>query len=153
MSPEARFQKINIMLPRPPRPIATYSSAVRVDRLLYVSGHGPVRNDGTQIRGKVGTDLTFEEASEAARVVGLGILSTVRSTLGSLDKVERLVKVLGFINSSPDFTRHSEVLNGFSDLMVEVFGEAGRGARSAVGTISLPMNIAVEVEAIFEVRD
>jgi enamine deaminase RidA (YjgF/YER057c/UK114 family) len=105
------------------------------------------------IEGKVGSDLTLEQGYEAARVTGLGVLSTVRATLGSLDQVARLVKVLGMVNCTPEFTQHPQVINGFSELMVQVFGEQlGKGARSAVGMGSLPGNIAVEVEAIFELR-
>ena len=120
---------------------------------LYASGHGPRRLDGTSVQGKIGRDLTFEQSCDAAWIVGLNLLSSVRNTLGSLDQVVRLVKVLGMVNCTPDFTQQPQVINGFSGLMVQVFSEkAGKGARSAVGMGALPSNIAVEIEAIFEVR-
>jgi enamine deaminase RidA (YjgF/YER057c/UK114 family) len=125
---------------------------VQVKELVYVSGHGPLKADKTMITGRVGADLTEAQGKEAARFVGLAVLSSLRNHLGSLDRVTRLVKVLGMVNAAPDFQNHPAVINGFSDLMVEVFGEPGKGARSAVGMGSLPGNIAVEVEAIFEVH-
>jgi enamine deaminase RidA (YjgF/YER057c/UK114 family) len=151
--PEARVQELKLTLPAAPKPVAKYRTAVQVGNILYVSGHGPAKIDGkSPVVGRVGADLTAEQGKEAARLVGLAILSTVRSTLGSLDKVKRLVKTLGMVNSTPDFTDHPQVINGFSELMAEVFGEdAGVGARSAVGMGSLPSNIPVEVECIFEV--
>jgi enamine deaminase RidA (YjgF/YER057c/UK114 family) len=123
--------------------------------MLYVSGSGPgVGADGEPVRGKVGRDLTIEQGNAAARLVGLRILANVRHSLGSLNKVERLVKVLGMVNATPEFGQQPQVVNGFSDLMVEIFGEErGKGARSAVGMGSLPGGIPVEVEAIFEVMD
>ena len=152
MKAEQRLEELNIQLPDAPQPVAIYRPAVQVGTLLFVSGHGPNRADGTQITGKVGVELTTEEAKEAARVTGLCILSTVRSTLGSLDRVVRVVKVLGMVNATPDFGEQPQVINGFSELMMEVFGDPGKGARSAVGMGSLPGNIPVEVEAIFEVE-
>ena len=152
MTAEQRLEELNIQLPDAPQPVAIYRPAVQVGNLLFVSGHGPNRADGTQITGKVGVDLTAEEAKEAARVTGLAILSTVRNTLGSLDRVVRVVKVLGMVNATPDFGEQPQVINGFSELMMEVFGDPGKGARSAVGMGSLPGNIPVEVEAIFEVE-
>jgi enamine deaminase RidA (YjgF/YER057c/UK114 family) len=150
--PEARIQELHLTLPSPPKPVAKYKPAVLVGNMLYVSGHGPLKVDGKPITGRVGADLNLEQGKEAARVVGLAILSTVRNTLGSLDKVKRLVKTLGMVNCSAEFKDHPQVINGFSELMAEVFGEdAGVGARSAVGMGSLPNNIAVEVECIFEV--
>ncbi len=150
--PEARIQELHLTLPAPPKPVAKYRPAVQVGNTLYVSGHGPLKVDGKMIQGRVDADLTPEQGKEAARVVGLAILSTVRNTLGSLDRVKRLVKTLGMVNSTPEFKDHPQVINGFSELMAEVFGEeAGVGARSAVGMGSLPQNIAVEVECIFEV--
>jgi enamine deaminase RidA (YjgF/YER057c/UK114 family) len=127
---------------------------VKVGSLLFVSGHGPAAGpDGKSYAGKVGRDLTLEEGRAAARLVGLNVLASVRSTLGSLDRVARVVKVLGMVNATEDFTQQPQVVNGFSDLMVEIFGEErGKGARSAVGMGSLPNNIPVEVEAIFEVE-
>src|SRR3954469_3133476 len=150
--PEKRVQELHLTLPPAPKPVAVYKTAVRHGNLLYVSGHGPLKADKTQITGRVGKDMTLEQGKEAARQVGLAILATVRDTLGSLDKVKRLIKTLGMVNSTPDFTEHPQVINGFSELMAEVFGDdAGVGARSAVGMGSLPGNIAVEVECIFEV--
>jgi len=150
--PETRVQELHLVLPAAPKPVAKYKTAVLAGNMLYVSGHGPSKPDGKNIEGRVGSDLTVEQGKEAARTVGLAILSTVRHTLGSLDKVKRLVKTLGMVNSTPDFRSHPHVINGFSELMAEVFGEdAGVGARSAVGMGSLPGNIPVEIECIFEV--
>lgn len=153
MAADARIAELNLVLPKPPKPVATYVPVVRVGNLVYVSGHGPLQPDGSMVRGVVGKDLTEAEGKEAARVVGLAILATLRNYLGTLDRVVRLIKVLGMVNSTADFETHPVVINGFSDLMVEVFGDAGKGARSAVGMGSLPGKIAVEVEAIFEIRD
>ena len=153
MSAESRLLELKLALPTPPKPVATYVPTVQVGNLVYVSGHGPLQVDGTLITGVVGKDLTEEQGVYAARVTGLAILATLKKSLGSLDRVVRLVKTLGMVNTAPDFYRHPYVINGFSDLMVEVFGEPGKGARSAVGMGPLPGNIAVEVEAIFEVRD
>src|SRR5262245_27362523 len=152
MGAESRIKELKLELPAPPRPVATYLPAVQVGNLLFVSGHGPLKTDGTMISGKVGAEMSLEQGKEAARVTGLAILATVRNTLGSLDRVLRLVKVLGMVNSTADFKDHPQVINGFSDLMVDVFGDVGKGARSAVGMGSLPGNISVEVEAIFEVH-
>jgi enamine deaminase RidA (YjgF/YER057c/UK114 family) len=153
MSPEAKIQELHLVLPPAPKPVAVYKPAVLVGNMLYVSGHGPLRPDMTQILGRVGDDLTLEQGYQAARQVGLAILSTVRNTLGSLDKVKRLIKTLGMVNCTPDFKDHPKVINGFSELMADVFGkENGIGARSAVGMVSLPGNIAVEIECIFEVN-
>jgi enamine deaminase RidA (YjgF/YER057c/UK114 family) len=133
--------------------VATYVPCVRVGNLLYVSGHGPLRPDRTLVTGRVGAELNEAQGRDAARVVGLAMLATLQAQLGTLDRVVRLIKTLGMVNSAPDFLNHPQVINGFSDLMVEVFGESGKGARSAVGMGPLPGNIAVEVEAIFEIRD
>ena len=150
--PETRIQELHLTLPAPPKPVAKYKTAVLAGNLLYVSGHGPLKPDGKMVLGRVGADLSLEQGKEAARVVGIAILSTVRNTLGSLDKVKRLIKTLGMVNCTADFKDHPAVINGFSDLMAEVFGDdAGVGARSAVGMGSLPSNIAVEIECIFEV--
>ena len=152
MSAESRITQLKLILPDPPKPVATYLPCVQVNELVYVSGHGPLRADKTMITGRVGADLTEAQGKEAARVVGLAVLASLKNYLGSLDRVVRLVKTLGMVNAAPDFQNHPAVINGFSDLMVEVFGEPGKGARSAVGMGSLPGNIAVEVEAIFEVK-
>ena len=150
---EQRLRELGIKLPPPPKPVAVYVPAVRSGKMLYASGHGPSKPGGKSITGKVGADLTLEQGYAAAQQVGLNMLSSVRATLGSLDQVVRLVKVLGMVNCTPDFTKQPQVINGFSELMVAVFGgKNGKGARSAVGMGSLPSNIAVEIEAIFEVR-
>ena len=153
-SPEARVRELKLELPTAPDPVANYVTGLQTGNMLYVSGTGPRAADGSLIVGKVGSDLTEEQGYQAARAAGLRVLATVRKTLGSLDRVERLVKVLGMVNATPDFGEQPKVINGFSDLMVEVFGpDAGKGARSAVGMGSLPFNIPVEIEAIFEVRE
>lgn len=151
MSHEARLAKLGLSLPPAPKPMATYATAVRHERLLYTSGHGPMRADGSYVVGKLGATLDVAGGQEAARLTGLAILATLKAHLGSLDRVARIVKVLGMVNATPDFVDHPQVVNGFSDLMVQVFGDAALAARSAVGTASLPAGIAVEVEAIFEV--
>lgn len=151
--PEQRLRELGLELPPAPAPVAVYVPAVAIGNLLFVSGHGPRTADGTLLSGRVGRDLTLEQGAAAARLVGLNVLSTVRATLGTLDRVTRLVKVLGMVYCDPGFEQHPQVINGFSELMVQVFGEqAGKGARSAVGMGSLPSNIPVEIEAIFEIR-
>ncbi len=151
MGAEARLKALGIELPVPPRPMAAYANAARSGNLLFVSGHGPVRNGRITHRGRVGDDLTIEQGREAARLTGLNLLASVREALGSLDRVRRIVKVLGMVQCTDDFTEHPRVINGFSNLMVEVFGEAGRHARSAVGMGSLPFGMSVEIEMIIEV--
>lgn len=152
MTPEERLKELKLTLPAAPKPVAVYRPVVVVQGLAYVSGHGPLRADGTLIKGRVGADLTLIEGHAAARQVGLTILATLRAHLGSLDRVQRVIKVLGMVNSTPDFHDHPRVINGCSELFAQVFGEAnGIGARSAVGMAALPGNIAVEIEAIFEV--
>lgn len=147
-TPETRIQELHITLPTPAKPVAKYKPAVLAGNMLYVSGHGPVANT----KGKLGKELTLEQGKEAARDVGINILATVKATLGSLNKVKRLVKTLGMVNATPEFRDQPKVINGFSELMAEVFGEdAGVGARSAVGMGSLPAEIPVEIECIFEV--
>ncbi len=153
MGADARIAELNLSLPPAPKPVATYLSAVRMGNLLYVSGHGPLNNDGSLHLGKVGAGLDLGAGHLAARQTGLAILATVRNQLGTLDRVVRLIKVLGLVNSAPDFVDHPKVINGFSDLMVDVFGEHGKAARSAFGVAALPGGMAVEIEAIFEVRD
>ena len=151
MSHETRFSSLGLSLPPAPKPVAVYRPLVIHAGLAYVSGHGPLRTDGTLISGRVGSDLTLDEGKAAARQVGLAILATLRNELGSLDRVRRVIKVLGMVNSAPDFLDHPKVINGCSELFAEVFGaEDGIGARSAVGMGPLPGNIAVEIEGIFE---
>ena len=153
MGAEAKLAELNIVLPTPSSPMANYVGAVRVGSLLFVSGHGPMRDGKATARGKVGKDLTVEQGYAVAREVGLNLLATVRATLGSLDRVKRVVKVLGMVNSAEGFGDQPKVINGFSDLMVEVFGEAiGKHARSAVGMAGLPVNIPVEIEMVLEVE-
>ena len=152
--PEVRVQELHLTFPPAPKPVAKYKTAVRVGNILYVSGHGPLKPDKTSITGKVGKDLNLEEGKAAARQVGLAILATVKDKLGSLDKVVRLIKTLGLVNCTDDFKDQPQVINGFSELMADVFGEDnGVGARSAIGTNALPSNISVEIECIFEVTD
>lgn len=154
MTADARLAELNLELPPAPKPGGVYQPVVRVGNMLYVSGHGPLKPDKTLITGKVGVDLSEEEGYQAARQVGLAILATLKQNLGSLDRVKRLVKSLGMVNAASDFENHPAVINGYSNLMREIFGdEAGVGARSAVGMGSLPGNIAVEIEAIFELVD
>jgi enamine deaminase RidA (YjgF/YER057c/UK114 family) len=151
MTHEKRLARLQLILPPAPKPIAVYRPIVVSQGLIYVSGHGPVRTDGSLINGRVGADLTLAEGQAAARQTGLAILASLRAHFGSLDRVRRLVKTLGMVNSTPEFLDHPQVINGYSELLAEVFGEAdGIGARSAVGIGSLPGNIAVEIEAIFE---
>ncbi len=150
MSFDARIQELGLTLPEAPAPAGTYSPVVVVDGMAYVSGQGPVGPDGRWLQGRIGDDLTEEQGIAAARTVGLTMLATIRAELGTLDRVARVVKVLGMVNCSEDFRNQPKIINGFSDLMVEVFGDQGRAARSAVGMGSLPGNIPVEVEAILK---
>ncbi|MEO0333050.1 MAG: RidA family protein, partial [Bacteroidota bacterium] len=148
---EERIKELGLQLPPAPPAGGVYKPVIIVDKMLYVSGQGPVRSDQSLIKGKLGLDLTTEEGYETARQVGLTMLSTIKAQLGELNIIKQLVKTLGMVNSQPDFYEHPQVINGFSNLMVELWGEdLGKGARSAVGMI-LPGNIAVEVEAIFEI--
>ena len=150
IDPELQIIKLGLELPQAPKPVGVYKPVLVVDNLLYVSGQGPLKSDGTLIKGRLGADLKMEEGKQAARQVGLAMLSTIKTHFGELNKIKRIVKVLGMVNSTPDFDQHPAVINGFSELMAEVFGEEnGIGVRSAVGMI-LPMNIAVEIEAVFE---
>ena len=152
MGADARLKELGITLPEPAKPIANYIPSVRVGNLLFLAGHGPLRDGKVTARGKLGKELSVEEGYKVARDVGLNLLASARAALGSLDKVKRAVKVLGMVASADGFTDQPKVLNGFSDLMVEVFGENGRHARSAVGMAELPMGIPVEVEMILEVE-
>lgn len=151
--PDKRIQELHLTLPPAPKPVAVYKPALKVGNLLFVSGHGPLKPDKSLILGKVGKDLSVEQGKEAARQTGLAILATLVETLGSLSKVKRLVKSFGMVNCTDDFADQPKVINGYSELMKDVFGEdAGVGARSAVGHNSLPGGMAVEIEAIFEVE-
>jgi len=152
-NPEAKLADLGIELTTPSAPVANYVNAVRAGNLIFLAGKGPLKMDGENITGKVGADLTIEEGYEAARVTGINQLSVLKAELGNLNKVKRIVKVKGMVNCTPDFTDQPKVVNGYSDLMVAVFGERGKHARAAVGMGSLPSNIAIEVEMIVEVYD
>ena len=151
MNPEDRVKELSLELPPPPKPAGVYKPVVVVGNMAYVSGHGPLKSDGTMMTGRVGADVDKQGGYNAAKQVALTILTTLRTSLGSLNRVKRLVKTLGMVNATPDFKDHPAVINGYSDLMKQVFGDDnGVGARSAVGMGSLPGNISVEIEAIFE---
>lgn len=153
LTPDERFEQLKLTLPPPPTPLGVYKPFLIVDRYVYVSGHGTVKEDRSLIIGKVGVDMDADEAKLAARQVGLAILSTLKSNLGSLNKIKRVIKVLGMVNAVPEFERHPYVINGCSELFAAVWGqENGVGVRSAVGMGSLPDNIPVEIEAMFELH-
>jgi len=153
MSNETRVAELKLELPPAPKPVAVYKPLVIAGNMAYVSGHGPLKTDKTLITGRVGADLDLAAGKAAARQTGLAILATLREQLGSLDRVKRVIKVLGMVNSASSFGEHPAVINGCSELFAEVFGrDNGIGARSAVGMGSLPGNIAVEIEAIFEIE-
>lgn len=151
VSAEEHLADLGIEVPTPAVPVASYVGATRSGNLLFLSGHGPDIPHGPQYRGRLGSELTVEEGYEAARACGINLLATLRAELGSLDRVTRVLKVLGFVSSSSDFFSQPQVMNGCSDLLVEVFGEMGRHARSAIGTSCLPLNLPVEVEMVVEV--
>lgn len=151
-NPESRIAELGLELPPAPKPMGVYKPVLVIGSFLYISGQGPLRSDGTLIKGRLGNELNLEEGKLAARQVGLAMLSTIKANIGDLKKIKRLVKVLGMVNSTPDFDQHPAVINGFSQLMADVFGEDnGIGVRSAVGMM-LPGNIAVEIEAMFELH-
>ena len=149
---ETKLKTMKIELPVLSKPLANYVHVVRSGNLLFLAGKGPSKSDGTYITGKVGKDLTIEKGSEAARLTAINQLAVLKAELGSLNKVKRIIKVLGMVNCEADFKDHPKVINGFSDLLVEVFGEKGKHARSAVGMCSLPNNMAVEIELIVEIE-
>lgn len=153
MQIEARLKEMGIELPPAVTPVANYVPAVRTGNLIFLSGHGPFKEDGSLITGKVGADLTVEQGYAAARRVAIGLLGSLKAVIGDLDRVNRVVKLLGLVNCTPEFTDQPKVINGASDIFVEVFGDKGKHARSAVGTNALPLNIAVEIEMIVEVED
>jgi len=148
---EERLAAMSLTLPTVPTPLGNYVVAKTVGHLVYVSGHGPRRPDGTYVVGRVPSVCSEEDAYAAAQLVGLGCLASLKAEIGDLDRVKQVVKVLGMVNADPSFTNHPTVINGFSDLMVEAFGDSGRAARSAVGMGSLPGDIPVEVEMIVEI--
>ena len=153
MSAEARLKELKLELPPPPKPAGVYKPVVVVGNMCYVSGHGPLKSDGSMLTGRVGVDTDQKGGYDAARQVGLAVLASLRANLGSLDRIKRMVKTLGMVNAAHDFQQHPAVINGYSELMAQVFGpDHGVGARSAVGMGSLPGNIAVEIEAIFEIE-
>ena len=150
---DQRFEKLGLTLPPAPKPAGVYKPLLQVGNLVYVSGHGPVKEEGTLMTGRVGKDLTMEAGKAAAQQVGLAILATLKANLGSFNRIRRVVKVLGMVNCNPDFGRQPFVINGCSELFAKVWGEDnGIGVRSAVGMGSLPDNIPVEIEAIFELQ-
>ena len=149
----ARLRELGVVLPASPRPIANFVTHVREGSLLYLSGQGPQEADGSLHVGKVGRDVTVEDAYAHARLTGLNLIAVMHEALGDLSRVRRIVKLFGMVNAVPEFTDHPQVINGCSDLMVQVFGEAGRHARSAVGFGSLPNGITVEIEAVVAVGD
>lgn len=151
VSPDQNFAQLGLALPPAPKPLGVYKPFLIVGNFVYVSGHGTVKEDGSLIIGRIGTDFTMEEGKQAAQQVGLAILATLKKNLGSLDKIKRVVKVLGMVNCVPEFERHPFIINGCSELFAKVWGEDnGVGVRSAVGMGSLPDNIPVEIEAMFE---
>jgi enamine deaminase RidA (YjgF/YER057c/UK114 family) len=153
MSAEAKVKELNLELPPAPKPVGVYKPCVVVGNIAYVSGHGPLKSDGTLMTGRVGADADKDAGYAAARQTGLAILATLRASLGSLDRVKRVVKVLGMVNCVAEFEQHPAVINGCSELFAQVFGpDHGVAARSAVGMGSLPSNITVEIEGIFEVE-
>ena len=152
-NPEARLAALGIELPPAPEPVANYVNGVRTGNLIFLAGKGPKRSDGSELRGKLGADVTIAEGYEGARLTAINQLAVLKEMLGDLRRVKRVVKVLGMVNSHPDFVEQPAVVNGFSDLIVEVFGERGRHARAAVGMASLPRGQAVEIEMIVEVED
>ena len=153
MKTEEKIRDMGITLPSAISPVANYVPAVRTGSLVFLSGHGPLDENGNHIIGKVGKDLNTEEAYQAARRVAVGLVGTLKGEIGDLDRVKRVVKLLGMVNCIPEFTDHPQVINGASDFLVEVFGDKGKHSRSAVGMGSLPSNISVEIEMIVEVEN
>lgn len=149
---DSRLKELGITLSEPSSPVANYVNAVQAGNLMFLAGKGPSLPEGGYITGKVGTDLSIDEGYEAARLTAIAQLAVMKTELGDLNRVKRIVKVVGMVNSDPSFTNHPEVINGFSDLMVEVFGDRGKHARAAVGMGSLPRNIAVEIDVVIEVE-
>lgn len=151
--PEAKLQELGITLPSPPQPVANYVNGVQAGNLIFLAGKGPKYADGTEITGKVGKDVTIEKAYEGARLAAINQLAVLKSMLGNLNRVKRIVKVLGMVNCEATFIDQPKVINGFSDLMVEVFGEKGKHARAAVGMASLPRGQCVEIELVVEIYE
>jgi enamine deaminase RidA (YjgF/YER057c/UK114 family) len=152
-SADDRIKESGLQLPPASKPIANYVKYVRTGNLIFLAGHGPTKADGTNIMGKVGKDLSIEQGYEAAKITALSLIATLKDALGGdLSKVKRIVKVNGYVNCLPDFTEQPKVINGCSDLLVQIFGEKGKHARAAMGMVALPMNIAVEIEMVVEVE-
>ena len=152
MKPEEKLKELGIELPTPPTPVANYVPVVQTGNLVFLSGHGPLKDDGTMIVGRVGEDLSLDEGYQAARRVAIALLASLKAATGDLNRVVRVVKLLGMVNSTADFTDQPKVINGASDLLVDVFGDKGKHARSAVGMNVLPGNIPVEIEMIVEIE-
>lgn len=150
--PEAKLKEMGLTLPAAGKPLANYVSAVRTGNLVFLAGHGPAQPWGATATGKLGKDMTVEQGYAAAKAVGLNLLASLKAEIGDLKKVRRIVKVLGMVNSAEGFVQQPEVINGFSDLMVSLFGDRGKHARSAVGMAALPRNLAVEIEMVVEVE-
>ena len=151
-SPEEKLAAMGIELPEMPAPIANYVRTVRTGNLVFLSGHGPLKPEGGYVTGKVGKDLTLDEGYQAARLTAIALLSSLKGEIGDLDKVKRVVRVFGMVNTTPEFVDHSKVINGASDLLVEVLGDRGKHVRAAVGMVSLPIGLAVEIEMVVEVE-
>ena len=149
--PEAKLKELGIQLITPVPPIANYLKAVRVGNMVYLSGHGPDKPGGGSVTGKVGKDITVEQAIDAARLTGISLLSTLKATIGDLNKVKRIVRVFGMVNAVDTFTQHPKVINGCSDLLVQVFGENGKHARTATGVAQLPFGTTLQLDIIFEI--
>ena len=152
-NPEAKLEELGITLPSPPQPVANYVNGVRAGNLIFLAGKGPKYADGTEMSGKLGADITIEQGYEGARQTAINQLAVLKTMLGDLNKVKRIVKVLGLVNCDPSFTDQPKVVNGFSDLMVAVFGDRGKHARAAIGVASLPRGQSVEIELVVEVYD
>ncbi|QSE98024.1 RidA family protein [Fulvivirga lutea] len=152
-TPEEKIKELGYELFQPHKPIANYVKAVRTGNLVFLAGHGPGRADGTNVKGRLGEDLSIEQGYEAAQISAIALLSSLKAEIGDLNKVKRIVKVTGMVNSTADFYDQPKVINGCSDLLVKIFGEKGKHVRAAVGMVSLPNNIAVEIEMIVEVEE
>lgn len=152
-NPEQKLKELGIQLSSPSSPVANYVNTVRTGNLVFISGKGPLKSDGNYVLGKLGENLTLEQGYEAARLTAINLISTLKASIGDLSKVKRIVRVTGMVNATSDFTDHPKVVNGCSDLLVEVFGDNGKHTRAAVGMNSLPLNIAVEIDMIVEVYD
>jgi enamine deaminase RidA (YjgF/YER057c/UK114 family) len=151
-TPEQKIKQLGIQLPQIPESLGSYQDMVRVGNLVFLSGRGPLKADGKYITGKVGQDLTTNEGYQAARLTAINQLAILKQAFGTLDKIKRIIKVNGYVHTADSFTEQSKVMNGFSDLLIEVFGEQGKHARTSVGVFTLPQNMAIEVEMIVEVK-